>query len=96
MSPDQNSILESVVRKLPEISDEGVLNRTDRIMHHIDTGNAKPVYQKPYIISPKLQQQIREEILRLSKRGIKKRIPSSLWLNAVIPVQSQKRIDTHK
>lgn len=86
LSPDQSNILETVVRKLPAISDEGFLNRTDRIIHRIDTGNAKPVYQKPYIFSPKLQQQIREEIFRLLNRGIIKKIPSSSWLNAVIPV----------
>lgn len=86
LTPDQNRQLDSVVKSLPVVSEQGILNRTDQVEHKIDTGDAKPVYQKPYIHSPKLQNKIREEIYRMLCRGIIKRIPESSWLNSVVPV----------
>ncbi|RYE21940.1 MAG: hypothetical protein EOP45_08935, partial [Sphingobacteriaceae bacterium] len=82
----QKSLLDSVVLKLPSVSEEGPLNCTNKIVHNIDTGISKPVYQKPYIYSPKLQDKIRTEINRLLERGIIKRVSESSWLNAVVPV----------
>lgn len=86
LSAEQKMILDSVVKKLPVVKEDGILNCTNKIEHEIDTGLSKPVYQKPYIYSPKLQERIREEIHRLLKRGIIKRITESSWLNAVVAV----------
>lgn len=90
LSPPQQSLLTSVVETLPTVSEEGVLNCTDKKVHTIDTGNAKPVYSKPYIYSPKLQEKIRDEINRLIARGIIKRISDSSWLNPVAPVPKSR------
>lgn len=86
LSEEQQSLLTSVIETLPKVSEEGVLNCTSIIEHTIDTGNHKPVYSKPYIFSPNLQQKIRAEIERMIKRGIIKRVTESEWLNTVIPV----------
>lgn len=86
LSPEQQSLLSSVIDTIPVVSEEGVLNSTSVIEHTIDTGTNKPVYTKPYIFSPKLQDKIRAEIDRMITRGIIKRIPESSWLNAVVPV----------
>lgn len=86
LSTDQQSLLTSVINSLPAVSEEGVLNCTGVIEHSIDTGNNKPVYSKPYIFSPKLQEKIRAEIFRMINRGIIKKISESSWLNAVVPV----------
>lgn len=86
LSPTQQSLLNSVIESLPTVTEDGVLNRTNVIEHTIDTGNSKPVYSKPYIFSPKLQEKIRCEIGRMISRGIIKKIHESSWLNAVVPV----------
>lgn len=86
LTSKQKNLLDLVVNTLPVVSEEGVLNCTNKIEHKIDTGSINPVYQQPYIYSPKLQSKIREEIDRLLKRGFIKRIPESSGLNAVVAV----------
>lgn len=92
LTPEQNEQLDSVIKTLPVVSEQGVLNCTNKIEHNIDTGDAKPVYSKPYIFSPKVQDKLRDEIKRLIDRDIIERVPESSWLNPVVPVPKQEGV----
>ena len=55
------------------ISKEGQtsdLGRTNVVTHTIDTGNAKPIKQRPYKSSPDQQEFIKNEITTMLKKGI--------------------------
>lgn len=71
LSIEQRSLLTTVIKTLPVVSEEGVLNSISAIEHSIYTGETKPVYSKPYIFSPKLQSKIRDEIYRATSRAIR-------------------------
>lgn len=86
LSKEQQSLLTTAIETLPVVSDDGVLNCSNVIEHTIDTGDHKPVYSKPYVFSPSLQVKVRNEIQRMIKRGIIKRISESAWLNSIVPV----------
>lgn len=86
LSPEQLVQLNVAVQELPVVTLEGELNCTSAIEHEIDTGTAKPIYQRPYIFSPKIQSKVVEEVNRLIDRGIIQKIQESSWLNAVIAV----------
>jgi len=59
--------------------------RTTVVRHHIDTGNAHPVRQKPYRVTQSQQQAIEEKIKRMLDFGI---IQPSLrpWCSPVVAV----------
>lgn len=84
--PMQQVQLDAAVRELPVVSSAGELNCTDAVEHEIDTGTSKPIYQRPYIFSPKIQNKVVKEVHRLIERGIIEKVQESSWLNAVIAV----------
>ena len=61
---DQAKELQLVLKELP-FSKPGKLSKTHLIRHSIDTGDAKPVKQRQYVISPYVQKEVHEEINRL-------------------------------
>lgn len=68
---------------------EGVeLSFTNAITHRINIDSSVfPVRQKQYVISPYVQKEVHEEIMRLQKLGIVKRVENPKWLNPIIAVR---------
>lgn len=64
------------IEKLQELVDNhfkgehSTLGRTDRVQHVIDTGNATPIKQRYFPVSPARQQLINEELDRMLKLGV--------------------------
>ncbi|KAK2727701.1 hypothetical protein QYM36_008256 [Artemia franciscana] len=58
---------------------------TSVVRHHIDTGNAHPVHQKPYRVPQSRQQAIQEELKRMLHLGIMQP-SSSPWCSPVVVV----------
>lgn len=85
LTTEQTAQLEEVKGHF-KISDGINLGRTDRIVHYIDTGENKPIKQKPYYSSPRIQEKINEEIDRQLKLGIIEPAKSPAWLNPIIAV----------
>lgn len=78
-----------MVATFDKSSKEGELGCTDKTIHTIDTGDAKPVKQRQYVPSPYVQEGILEEINRMLKRGILKKVENPTWLNPIIPVRKK-------
>lgn len=72
LTEDQKTRLKEIVDKyLPEEeSGEPQLSRTDLVMHTIDTGDAKPIKQRYYTISPARQKLVNTELDRMLKLNI--------------------------
>lgn len=77
--------LQEVLKKMP-FGTEGILSKTPLIKHSIDTGNALPIKQTQYIISPYVQKEVHQEIDRLLAIGAIFRC-SSAWNNPMIVVR---------
>lgn len=84
LSCSQKESLQSVIDCFSSIAPENKLGRTHLISHAIDTGNAKPISQRQYPLSPAMQQHLNQEIDKMLELGIiqKSQSPwcSPLWL----------------
>lgn len=78
--------LQNVLKKMP-FAKPGLLSRTNCITHTIDTGNATPIKQRQYVVSPYLQVEISKEIDRLLGMGVIYACPPSAWNNPVVAVK---------
>lgn len=64
------------------------LGHTSLVQHHIDTGNAQPVRQQPYRVSPKVRDCIDEHVEKMLEQGIIQ--PSvSPWAAPVVLVKKK-------
>lgn len=82
----QKERLASVVDSFP-YTKPGRLNYTSLIQHHIDTGDASPVRQRPYVHSPYMHELLLEEIDRMIALDIIEPAANSSWCNPIIPVK---------
>lgn len=87
LTDEQQMRLEEVIQSFDRSTPDGILGCTDRTIHTIDTGDAKPIKQRQYVVSPYVQNGISEEIQRMLARGIIKRVENPTWLNPVIAVR---------
>lgn len=78
--------LSEVLSKMP-FSREGELSKTNLITHTINTGNAVPIKQRQYIVSPYIQKEINLEIDRLLSKGVIFACPPGAWNNPVVAVR---------
>jgi RNase H-like domain found in reverse transcriptase/Reverse transcriptase (RNA-dependent DNA polymerase)/Integrase zinc binding domain/Integrase core domain len=85
LSSDQKKQLTAAINTLPK-SSETELNTTNRIEHHIDTGDSQPITQRPYLVSPAVQEKIYSELDRLLKLGIIEESQSD-WSNPLVVVK---------
>jgi hypothetical protein len=84
LSEEQKKRLKAVMMKF-KIADGVILEHTHLIEHTINTEEARPVYQRPYVYSPVVEEKIRAEIIRMQKAGIIE--PSeSRWNNPLVAV----------
>lgn len=86
LSATESQELERIKKMFP-ITPEGKLNVTPLITHAIETGEALPIRQRPYVFSPYVQAQLHEEIDRMVALDIIEPSPSPSWLNPILPVK---------
>lgn len=86
LSEVENVQLKEIVGKLPFCESTGELSKTWLKEARIDTGDATPIRCKVRIIPPGKLARVLEEIDRLVKRGIIRRVESSAWLHPMIAV----------
>lgn len=86
LSISQMEILNSILGKMP-FSKGGKLSKTHWVEHVIDTGEAKPIKQRHYIVSPFIQKSINEEIDRLLALDVIEPCANSPWSNPVVAVK---------
>lgn len=86
LSDEQRNRLNEVINKFPFTDPNGELNKTHLKVVSIDTGDAKPYRCKMRYDPPWKTQKIIEEVDRLEKRGIVKRVESSEWLLPILAV----------
>ncbi|CAG8670174.1 12_t:CDS:1, partial [Scutellospora calospora] len=61
------------------------LGKTEIVKHKINTGNASPIKQHPYRMSPKHEKFIKEELNRLLQQGLIK-VSYSPWTSPALVV----------
>lgn len=83
---EQSVSLQKVLKTMP-FSKDGPLSKTSLLKHSIDTGDAKPIKQVQYTMSPYVQKDVHEEIDRLLKIGAIYRCNASAWNNPMIAVR---------
>ena len=64
------------------------LGRTDRLHHHIDTGNSPPIRQPVCQISPHRREEVRELLSQILERGVVEP-SSSPWASPIVLVQKK-------
>lgn len=87
LNESQQNLLGEVIQTFYKASPDGILGCTTRTIHTIDTGEAKPVKQRQYVVSPYVQSGIVDEIERMLGRGIIKRVDNPTWLNPIFAVR---------
>lgn len=87
LNTEQAARLEEVKKMFTFAQKEGKLSCTKLIQHRIDTGDAKPIKQRQYLMSPYIQDGVNKEIARLLEKGIIERVSNPEWLNPVVPVK---------
>lgn len=84
LSSDDKKALDKVVNMFSEIAPSDRLGLTHLISHTIDTGDAKPIRQRQYPLSPVMQQHLNTELEKMLEMGViqPSRSPwsSPLWL----------------
>lgn len=86
LSTEEIAKLEAVITKFP-VTPSGKLNITPVIQHDIDTGDAAPIRQRPYVFSPYINEQVVEEVKRMIDLDIIEPSPHPSWMNPVIAVK---------
>lgn len=85
---DEKSAIElQVALKQMPFAKDGRLSETSLMSHTIDTGDAKPIKQRMYCISPHLQKDVNAEIDRLLKLDVIYKCEPSPWSNPIVVVK---------
>lgn len=88
LTPSQRNEAEEVIEAFKEISSEERLGRTDKITLTLDTGDAKPFKQRPYPMSPYMQQILNKEIDEMLSLGVIEPA-NSPWCSPVLLVKKK-------
>lgn len=83
---DQAQKLQSILKGMP-FSQDGKLSKTHLITHSKDTGNAAPIKQRHYIVSPYVQKDINVEIDRLLKLDVIEACEPGAWSSPLVVVK---------
>lgn len=86
LSTDLGDKLQSILKSMP-FSKDGKLSKTHLITHRIDTGNASPIKQRHYIVSPYVQKDISEEIDRLLALDVIEPCEPGAWSSPIVVVK---------
>lgn len=82
LSPSEKRRLKSVINSFPSFEVDG-LGKTSLVEHSIDTGEAKPIKQRFYPLSPAREKLLCEEIDRMIAQDVIEEAPSSAWSSPV-------------
>lgn len=83
----QKSQLDDVIKLFDTAPKDGILGCTDRTVHRIDTGDATPIRQRPYVVSPYIQAGINAELDRMLAKDIITKVENPTWLNPIVAVR---------
>lgn len=83
----QKDQLQAVIQTFNFAQKGETLGHTTLIKHQIDTGDEKPIKQRPYVVSPYIQKQINEEIDRMLEKDIIEKVSQPTWLNPIVAVK---------
>lgn len=81
----QRAQLEQVVSEFKDLGSDGRLGRTNK-SYHIDTGEAKPIKQRQYLLSPYMLEHLYKELDRMLGLGVVEP-SSSEWCSPVLLVK---------
>ena len=85
LNDQQRQKLREIIAKFPSFTTKG-LGKTKLLEHFIDTGNATPIKQRHYPISPAIQALVYEELDRMLALGVIEE-SSSAWSSPVVLVR---------
>lgn len=88
LSSDEKLQVERVLEQYKELSPEGCLGRTNKITHHIDTGDAKPFRQRQYQMSPFMLKHLNRLLDNMLSLGVVEPSTSS-WCSPVLLVKKK-------
>lgn len=91
LTASQQSELDSVIQLFRSL-DNGTLGKTNVMTHTIETGDATPIYQRPYPVSPAILDRIKREIARMVSLGVIEK-SSSPWANPIVLVKKKNGKD---
>lgn len=88
MSKEQNERLTRMFRKYQDVfaKDDNDLGETSLVSHHIDTGDAHPIKQRPYSIPFAQKEEVRKQIKSMLEKEVI-RPSSSPWGSPVVLVK---------
>ena len=91
LSETQSNQLKEVVEKFEKLSwlNGTKLGRTDKIVHSIDTGDASPIKQRQYQMSPYMLNHLHKELDEMLKLGVVQP-SSSPWSSPVLLVKKSQ------
>lgn len=86
-TPEEQIQVDNVLASFKRINgSDTFLGRTDKLIHHIDTGDEKPFKQRQYPFSPILMQHLNKELDKMLELGIIERSHGS-WSSPVLLVK---------
>lgn len=85
LTAEQRRKLDSVISTFPNSEVDG-LGSTALVEHYIDTGNARPIKQRYYPISPAVEKQLCGELDRMLSLGVIEVAPNSSWSSPTVVV----------
>lgn len=86
LSTSERIQLEEAISALKSPIPDAPLSRTHLVEHMIDTGDAQPIKQRYYPVSPYVQKEMDEELERMLKLGVIERSNGS-WSNPIVGVR---------
>lgn len=87
LTSEQQAQLDKVIETFDVAKVDGPLGFTTRAQHVINTGDATPIKQRQYVVSPYIQTAIHAEIDRMMSKDIIEKVENPTWLNPVIAVK---------
>lgn len=86
LTPDEKFRLENIIEMFPSSAKLG-LGRTSLVTHKIDIGNASPVKQRHYPVSPAVQKEMYSELDRMLESGVIEVCENSPWTSPMALVR---------
>lgn len=93
LTAEQVERVDDVLALFKALNRDGQTGRTNKLVHHIDTGDAKPIKQRQYLLSPYMLGHLNKELDKMLELGVVE--PSeSAWSSPVLLVK--KKDDTYR
>lgn len=86
LSASQLGQVNEIISKFNLLSRDGKLGRTNKFVYHIDTGDAKPIKQRQYLLSPYMLSHLNKELDRMIELDVVEP-SSSEWSSPVLLVK---------